>query len=760
MNEVQRDELERNYKTLLDHFSKEDQTVRIRQILQWKKLKLYWDGLQRIWYDEVAHDWRVWDETRSEDGQSAYYDKPVNVFRAYLESIIAALSINIPAIACIPNDASNPQDIATAKAGDKIAKLIYRHNEAILFWLHSLYIICTEGLIACYSYSKEDAKKFGTYEEEDYDVTKEERYVCPNCQEVLPDEIFKVPEENAELMLDEEPTVFTCPECNEELDPTLLKQETEVKRLIGTITKPKSGQCLEVYGGLYVKVPNYAMRQEDCPYLIWEYETHYSNVISRYPDLAEKFQDEPAGLTGTSSDTYERWGRTPIPYVGEEIRNTVTVRNCWFRPASYYVLDKRDTEKLLKKYPKGLKIVYANEQFCEASNESMDECWTLSKNPLGDYIHHDPMGALLVSIQDISNDMISLTLQTIEHGIPQTFADPAVLDFDAYQQSETTPGMVYPMKPQPAGSDSSKAFVQLKTATLSAEVAPFSKTVQDLGQLVSGALPSLFGGPAQQGSKTASEYAMSRAQALQRLQTPWKTLTIWWKEIFEKVIPAYMEDMVGDERFVERNDSGGFENILIQKVELGGKIGRIELEASENVPVTLAQKKEVLMQLMQFADPQLIAVLGAPENIPFIKEALGLDELVIPGEDDRQKQYEEIQILLETEPIQSMDLMTMMPNMMPSVQVDELLDNHQLEGQICRSWLISDTGRNAKVNNPSGYENVLLHYKQHMQFAMMQMQAQQAQMQANQPGSEKNPAQTNNNEPPIDGEEDAELPIQ
>jgi hypothetical protein len=745
------EEMKTGFKSLLDHFGKEDEAVRFRQIRQWRKLKLYWDGLQRIWYSEVAHDWRVWDDINSQgDDQSVYYDKPINVFRAYLESIIAALSINIPAITCFPEDATNPDDIRTAKAGDKIARLIYRHNEAILFWLHSLYIYSTEGLIGCYSYSKED-EKFGTYKEDKFETTEEERLVCPNCEEILPDNLQPVMDE----MTGEES--INCPECNEPIDPNLQAQKTEVKRLIGTITKPKSRQCLEVYGGLYIKVPNYAMKQSDCPYLIWEYETHYSNVIARYPELAKKFQGQPQGLTG-STDPYERWGRQPTPYITEEARNVVTVRNCWFRPSSYFVLDTEKCDDLKKRYPKGLKVVYANDEFCEASDESMDDCWTLSKNPLSDYIHHDPMGSLLVSIQDITNDMISLILQTIEHGIPQTFADPNTLDFDAYQNSESTPGMVYPMKPQPAGSDANKAFVTLKTASLSPEVMPFSKTVQDLGQLVSGALPSLFGGPSQQGSKTASEYAMSRAQALQRLQTPWKTLTIWWKEIFEKVIPAYMADMVDDEKFVEKNADGAFVNIVIEKAQLEGKIGRIELEGSENVPITMQQKKDVLLNLMQFADPSLLSALSAPENIPFVKEALGLDEIVVPGEDDRQKQYEEIQLLLETEPMPSMDAMGM-PSMQPSVQVDSILDNHQIEASICRSWLISDVGRNAKITNPSGYENVLLHMKEHMQ--MIQIQMQQSQMQANQDGSEKKPAQNNpdNNEPQISEEDDVTAPI-
>ncbi len=112
--------IQRLLKEVVDHFDKEDRAVRERQIRQYKKLKYYWNGLQRIYWSEVAHDWRVFDAEQSSEQASdnSFYDKPVNVFRAYLESIIAALSVTIPSIKCAPDDADNALDISTAKAGD------------------------------------------------------------------------------------------------------------------------------------------------------------------------------------------------------------------------------------------------------------------------------------------------------------------------------------------------------------------------------------------------------------------------------------------------------------------------------------------------------------------------------------------------------------------------------------------------------------------------------------------------------------------
>src|SRR5690242_17989336 len=118
---------------LVDEFAKEDQSVRYRQIRTWRRLKLLWENFRSSYFDEIAHDWRIPNTTITEQtNDQAYYDKPINVYRAYLESIIAALSITVPKIKCVPDDAESALDLSTAKAGDKIAALIYRHNNVEL----------------------------------------------------------------------------------------------------------------------------------------------------------------------------------------------------------------------------------------------------------------------------------------------------------------------------------------------------------------------------------------------------------------------------------------------------------------------------------------------------------------------------------------------------------------------------------------------------------------------------------------------------
>ena len=730
-------------KQLVDHFDDEDRGVRDRQIRQWRRLKLLWENVQNTYYSEVAHDWRIPESERSvSDSDQGYYDKPVNIFRAYLESIIAALSVTVPPVTCYPDDAENTLDVTTAKAGNKIAELVFKHNDAPLFWLHALFVFCTEGMTACYAYPHED-ESYGTYEKKHYDTVREthEIKICSFCQAEMSDKVVQGQQEDKFMPGDEDVPINVafdegyevCANCAQSVIPDKSYMSVPITRLTGITKHPKSRICMEVYGGLFVKVPVWARTQKECSYLIYSYETHYANVLEKYPDLRDKIV-----RGGANYDLYEQWGRTSPQYHGEHPINNVTVRNCWLRPCSFNILTKDECENLKKQFPNGVKVIIANDHVAYACNEALDDCWTLTYNPLSDYIHFDPVGLLLTSIQDITNDLVSLVLQTIEHGIPQTFADPSVLNFNAYRNSEVIPGGIYPAKPK-TGKALGEGFYEVKTATLSHEVLPFAQQVQEMGQLVSGALPSLFGGQTT-GSRTASEYSMSRAQALQRLQGTWKMLLLWWKNIFSKVIPMYIKEMRDDEKQVKKDEFGNFINVYIRMAELQGKIGSIEVEANENLPITWNQQKDAIMQLFELNNESVNATLASPENLPFIKRAIGLTDYIIPGEDDRQKEYEEIQLLINSEPIEMppdpmMIEEAMMnglqpppPQRLPSIEPDFDADDHVTAADIDRRWLVSEVGRLCKLENLPGYENVLLHMKMHKEMDI-QRQVQEAQKQ-------------------------------
>jgi hypothetical protein len=133
--------------------------------------------------------------------------------------------------------------------------------------------------------------------------------------------------------------------------------------------------------------------------------------------------------------------------------------------------------------------------------------------------------------------------------------------------------------------------------------------------------------------------------------------------------------------------------------------------------------------------------LVEPANLGYIKNVLGLAELVIPGEDSRNKQLREIQQLLLSAPIivalHSSGAVHIDPApgdvatagdgaaaslVLSSVPVDALLDDHGVEFEECKRWANSEAGQAAHMTNPAGFANVRAHAEAHLR-AMKQSAA-------------------------------------
>lgn len=723
-------ELQNAFKSIIDEFRLNERSVRERQIRLWKKLSLYWDGFQRTWWDETAHDYRTFNTDLQSAGNldgSAFFDRPINVYQAYLSTIIAALSATTPPVKCVPDDADNPADITTARGGTKIAELIAKHNDAPLLWVKALWIYTTQGMIAAYNRTVEK-EEFGTVDVEEH--LQEEQILefktCPLCGKELAEQELLAAEdlaanENDEFDKDEEdvPSIdlnnqseeqVLCPECAVLVQPDINTERFIVEKLVGRSTKPKARQIIEVHGGLYVFVPNYVRSQEELPILGYCRELHYTNVYEMFPHLAKEHDFRSAKSSSFSgNEQYEVWGRLSNQYLGEYPMDTPTVGSWWLRPRTYWMIEDDEIRKEAEKYyPFGVRVDIVNDIFAQATPEDLDDHWTIAVNPLSNYLHYDPLGLLATSVQDITTDLIDLTMQTIEQGVGQTFADPSVLNFEQYGKQVNLPGSVFPAKPK-SGKSLGDAFFQISTATLGREVEPFGEKINQLGQFVTGALPALFGGAGPSSQRTASQQTLSRNQALQRLQTPWKMINYWWQKIFGKVIPAYIETMLDDERLV-RKQHGTYVNDLIKRSQLDGKIGEVTVESSDQLPQTWAQTRDIIMQMLASNNPLILEALANPDNLGVLQSAIGLLDFNIPGEKDREKQYHEIKLLLQAAPIEDPNTGEMLPSIMPEL----LVDNHKVEGDICRDWLVSEAGLIAQVENKEGYENVKAHLEVHI----------------------------------------------
>jgi hypothetical protein len=677
---------------IMKQFEQDDEFVRDDLLRLYKKGDLFWQGYQHLFWDSTQANYR--DATQlgveaAEAGIDPNYLRVINIYRAHGESIIAALSVDTPAVTFFPADPRNPNDLATAENYEAAAILIQRHNQSDLRIAEALYQTWVSGLVAAYVTVEAD-EKYGVYRVPKYEDTEETEteYKCPECG----NEVGQFSKH--------------CSNCQSNFEAPV--EETRiivVPKIVGLTEDPKTQVKIRIFGLANVKVYPYVKELCDSPYLIYEFEEHISTARARYPDRQIMESTDPSGV--------EREARDPASF-GNIATSRVTTKCVWLRPSAYHFLVDKDTiQELKRKYPRGVHAEIINDQVCMMEEQAIEDCWVIATDPTASHIHPEPKGKVLFDPNEIMNEIVNLALETMEQGIPQTFADAQGLDFDRYREEELTPGMLIPVTRPPNGSIGD-LFYTTRTASMSQEIDKFETKIEQKAQLVAGAFPSIYGGTLQGGSKTFAEYAASRQQALQRLGLTWRMLANFWANVIALAVPMYVKSLQEDETFALSPEKGNFTAVTIYKDAVNGRIGRVEPTNSNAMPLSWGQKRDTILDLFKLNIPEINMTLLSPENSYLLTQLSGIPELKIPGEDSRWKQFNEIQQLIMTA---GEDPQAIPPG--STVPVSEF-DEHAVEIPILRAFINSKAGQDLKLDNTPAYVNILSHLRSHMNFTQQQ----------------------------------------
>jgi hypothetical protein len=693
-------ELQNSLKDIISLYEKEDEDIYKSQKRTWKKYEEFWHGFQYLFWNSQSENWQSptdfgWEDSENED-LGSFSDKVIDIFRGHGESIISALAAQIPALRFLPDDADDDNDVLTARTKSKVADLIQRHNKAKMLALRSLFFLALQGLVGSYRYKDSDYKygsyKVPKYGEEEQEVTS---YTCKDCD---------YESDNIEDFGDVEAPV--CPQCGTSDAPKVKTKKQKVPVQIGETELPKTRVKIDLFGPLHFKVRYSARNQSETPYLILYGDLGKDTVKEAYPNLIEE-------INGELLDDMSRFAKSEYTASQDvDAHSSLTVRKAWLRPTAFYnEEDEKKREKLLKMYPDGVRVTLLGRTkiFADDTAEELDKRWELGQAGLSTYIHSDPFMRPLVQIQEMRNQLVNLVIETIEHGIPSEFADPAVLNFDEYGKFEATPGFIYKAKPAGPGKSLGESFYTSSRATLSREVGAFIKQLDQDAQFSVGSFPSIYGGPAEGKTRTFSEYAASRQMALQRLSLIWNFWLDWWVRTIAGSVDIYIETISEDQKFV-KYENNNYINTWIRQSELSGKTGGVEPEGSESFPVSLAQKKDLILKLVELNNDFINQALYLPENARVIQDVLALNELKLPGELQRVKQTLEIVELLKSGPIDATA---------STVQPSEDTDDHGIHIVTIVMWATDTIGLAAQKENPAGFSNVMAHLKQHKALQMM-----------------------------------------
>lgn len=698
-NEKLSDELQAALLEIVRKCEQEDSWVRKQQIREWKKHERFWHGIQYIYWSETTQDWlspvdtRVdgrTDEEHREEADGPFYDYVINIYRAYGESIIAALAAQVPTVRFPPDDADSDDDQLTSKVYGQIADLIQRHNKAKLLLLKTLLCLWNQGIVAAYHCPKSD-KAYGMMKVPQYG----DGMACPECDYQSKDT-----------------TEQTCPNCmtppnGMPSQPVQLQPQSVVTDYVES---PKTRVSLEVYGPLFVKVSHWAQSQKDFGYLALSVDQPKSYLKDLFPNIRTKIESN-----ANQADQYEKIGRAPsnFTFTVNDNSELLTLRRVWLRTWQFEILeeDQRGTiDELKKLYPDGCYVCFVGDVYAESRSECLDAHWTIGKAGLSQYIHSDALGKPLIPLQEIKNVTKNLTLETVEQGIATVFADPQVLNFDDYSRHELRPGTYVPASKR-VGERLADAFYEGPKATLSKEVPVLEEANERDSQFVTGGFPSIYGGQIEGSSRTAAEYDMSRQMALQRLSICWALLNSWWAETMEKCVRLFVKNVVSDERYVVK-DKNNYVNVWIRRADLTGKVGEVEPEGADSFPVTLAQKQSLLLKLVGLNNEFLNAAIFDVQNRPLVADAFGFPEFKLPQENQRLKQVKEIQQMVDQG--------------MP-VPIEPEIDDDNVHIEVLKDYLAGPQGFDTKITNPQAYQLCMVHLQEHLQNQAQQQAAQQAQ---------------------------------
>jgi hypothetical protein len=771
---------------LVLQFREEGIVARRNEIRRIRQARLFWQGMQYAWWNPQDMNWHLpWEAQIYDDSaleEMPRYQFVTNLYQAFGLSFVSVISQDVPATRFYPQSTMNEVDISTAKAASEVAALIEQNNHVDQLLTGVGFYLWTDGKIGGYVRYVADGQRFGWRDE----LVIEERwvrlgrdaYVCPQCGaeiesgsdadaeiEARSDADGKTPpfaaqkmghpqnpyppnyEDNASAAGDSSNASFLsgaiCTDCGNALGPNDFRAAplVPVPLSIGTRRVPNGQEVISIIGGLELNTPVWANEQHEFPYLQWQLEVHRAKLKAAYPHVADKIQ---MGGPIEADDVYARATRVavaqgmPTTHPGDALFNLITFSRTWIRPWSFYsVEDAAVRDQLLALFPDGCYAAFAGETYCESRNECMDDCWRVMHALPGDGQNRPSVGDSLIQVQERYNTLSNIQAETYEYGIPPIYADPQVLDFDALANQTAEPAAHYPARARP-GMTLADGFFQPAPAQVPPDML---RDQQDLlgpiSQFLTGLFPAVFGGE-MENVKTASGYAMARDQALGRLGLVWRRLKQFYGDVMLLSVDCFRKNRPNDVEIPFLGAGGQFEAKFIRLADLKGNI-QVHAESDESFPRVKSQQRAVLQQLMANADPTIQAALHEPANLGFIKSLIGLSELVVPGEDARDKQLREIQQLLRSAPI----LVKMGPHgnadaadasqsgtagdggvrFISTIPVDDLLDDHATEFEECRRWASSDAGQVARAQNPAGFANVRAHAAEHAAALARQQQA-------------------------------------
>ena len=689
---------------------------------------------------------------------NSIYD--TNVYGPKGDIIVAALSREIPNVEFFPDNPNWGPDKIAAEEAERFRDIWARNNN-----LHDLLVQCArifwnEDRLLMWTRYELNGQKYGFQEEQNTPTVPQD--------ELNPPDDTPTGQEGQEDFLQVTESVSEGGDEIEGVDELLTESG------VGNGNKkPLGREVTTAHGKLDHKVPISVDNFSEMQFVQLMLDYDVALVRGMFPWIANKIKPGSDGLSETNLDRIARENvRQAIvgAYVtGDSLARHTTVKYTWFRPAMFLDQSVSDEAKaeLLEAFPNGCLLARAGTEYAFSRNESMDQHLVIAHPSAGKGQNRRSMGTALISIQKRINDWVDLLDDFFKQTVPKKWMNSDAFDMDAIKNEPNVPGAIGPFQVQPGLTTESQYIMVEPTPTHQPALPDFIKWfITTLSEEISGALPSLFGNNT--GENTVGSSVIQRDQALQRVGCPWNSIQDAFAVAAGQAVRCAAECRDGKE--ITQNIPGRG-NVTVNTANLLGGNVLCFAESNPSIPETEEQKS---IKIMSMVDKALQAPatpfaqwVFSPSNLAETASALRMKNYKVQGASSVTKQRSEFERLLRAAPApnpqllkmeQAMDstqaelqqgavmgqpappqaagmlqqlqkLMQSVPQNVSTIPVaQDESENHVVEANECFEWMNSTEGQKFKYGTPeqqAGFENVHLHWQEHVAMAKKIMAANQ-----------------------------------
>ena len=761
---------------------KRDYPARLIEVIQAWEAALFYRGFQFL-IPQRGGGWIIPGESTGY-GPSMQMDLallPTNVYSASGQMIIAALTRTVPSVRFGPSEATSDASITAADSAEKFKKVIYRNIDPIMIQTDASRYLWTDGRFIYWSRFEKNGQRFG-WEEDDTnaDIVPEDlaqaeltegsqgTTAIERAADAVSDESEETAQESGEQGTSEgemesselaegegvsaEEAAAPLPE-----EPKEEEEEEEGQEKPVDLTKrtPRGQEVRTAHGKLETKlVPMMANDLDECDVVLLDMEVDISRAKGMCPWIAD---DIKSGDLGIAEGEIARLARQNVKlgmqssYVtSDSMANDVTIARAWMRPSYLLEAPKEIRDGLISKFPNGVYLCQMGQVFAFARNESIEDSLALGQAYSGDGQNRNAMGTSTMPIQKRLNNWLDLMNDFFVRAVPKKWMDNKVFDVEAIRSQTNVPGDIGAFKRVP-GTPATELILVEPQVTPPISLADFIKEYSGpLRELLSGAYPALAGGDVGTADSGVA-IATQRDSALGRLAPTWHSMKNAEATSVKQLVRWGVKCR---DKSINEKIPGG-ETIILEINDLKGNI-HCYAESDENFPETYTQRKNNFMQVFDAANKnQLLGeVFFNGANLETLRNMSGLgSDIYIPQVLSHNKQLGEIDIMLKGKPIpnpqivmagQKLQQLAAMPGFDPtqlqqakmqlqqlmqtkplvcSMPIDAEVDDNSTEAATTWQWLNSEEGRKTKVSKRPGFDNVRLHYLDHIE-AVQQKAAQ------------------------------------